>query len=220
MPESGWGEPVLAIRDLAVQLPEGADRRLAVDGASLELHRGETVCVVGESGSGKSVTAAAIMGLLPKGPAHGRARLDPPRGRGPDPGHERPAPRAAWGADGHGLPGADDRAQPDDELRAADRRGPARAHPAGRGGAPAKSAGRHGRSPAARARSTLPRLPAPDLRRPAPAGHDRHGARAGARAADSRRADDRSRRDHAGADPASDPRAAAAARDRGPVHHP
>ena len=67
MPESGWDEPVLAIRDLAVQLPEGADRRLAVDGASLELHRGETVCVVGESGSGKSVTAAAIMGLLPKG---------------------------------------------------------------------------------------------------------------------------------------------------------
>ncbi len=159
-------------------------------------------------------------GAAAQRPAHGRARLDPPRGRGPDPGHERPAPRAAWGADGHGLPGADDRAQPDDELRAADRRGPARAHPAGRGGAPAKSAGRHGRGPAARARSTLPRLPAPDLRRPAPAGHDRHGARAGARAADSRRADDRPRRDHAGADPASDPRAAAAARDRGPVHHP
>jgi peptide/nickel transport system ATP-binding protein len=67
MPEAGQGEPVLAIRDLAVALPEGADRRLAVDGASLELHRGETVCVVGESGSGKSVTAAAIMGLLPKG---------------------------------------------------------------------------------------------------------------------------------------------------------
>jgi peptide/nickel transport system ATP-binding protein len=32
---------------------------------NLELNAGETVCVVGESGSGKSLTARAVMGLLP-----------------------------------------------------------------------------------------------------------------------------------------------------------
>ena len=37
----------------------------AVRGASLEVNRGETHCLVGESGCGKSVTALAMMGLLP-----------------------------------------------------------------------------------------------------------------------------------------------------------
>jgi len=59
--------PVLDIRDLAVALPPGADRALAVDGVSLTVDRGEIVCLVGESGSGKSVIAHAVMGLLPKG---------------------------------------------------------------------------------------------------------------------------------------------------------
>jgi len=58
--------PVLDIRDLAVALPPGADRALAVDGIHLTVDRGEIVCLVGESGSGKSVIAHAIMGLLPK----------------------------------------------------------------------------------------------------------------------------------------------------------
>ena len=38
----------------------------AVRGASIEVRRGETHCLVGESGCGKSVTALAVMGLLPK----------------------------------------------------------------------------------------------------------------------------------------------------------
>jgi len=59
--------PVLDIRDLAVALPPGADRALAVDGVNLTVDRGEIVCLVGESGSGKSVIAHAVMGLLPKG---------------------------------------------------------------------------------------------------------------------------------------------------------
>ena len=42
---------------------EGAVR--AVDGVSFSLKRGETLSVVGESGCGKSVTALAVMGLLP-----------------------------------------------------------------------------------------------------------------------------------------------------------
>ena len=37
----------------------------AVRGASIEVRRGETHCLVGESGCGKSVTALAVMGLLP-----------------------------------------------------------------------------------------------------------------------------------------------------------
>ena len=36
-----------------------------IDGVSLSVKRGEVLCVVGESGCGKSVTAMALMGLLP-----------------------------------------------------------------------------------------------------------------------------------------------------------
>ncbi len=56
---------LLSIDDLSILLPEGSDRDYAVQGASLQLHAGETVCIVGESGSGKSLTARAVMGLLP-----------------------------------------------------------------------------------------------------------------------------------------------------------
>ena len=56
---------LLTINDLSVVLPDGADRSFAIKNISLALRAGETVCVVGESGSGKSLTAKAIMGLLP-----------------------------------------------------------------------------------------------------------------------------------------------------------
>ncbi len=58
--------PTLSIRNLTVRLPKGSDRANAVDDISLDVMPGEIVCVVGESGSGKSVTAQAVMGLLPK----------------------------------------------------------------------------------------------------------------------------------------------------------
>jgi oligopeptide/dipeptide ABC transporter ATP-binding protein len=61
-------EPVLALEDLGVAL-EGGDRRRAVDGLSLELGVGETLCLVGESGCGKSLTGLAALGLLPEGVA-------------------------------------------------------------------------------------------------------------------------------------------------------
>jgi peptide/nickel transport system ATP-binding protein len=54
--------PILTVEGLTVALPKGADRALAVDNASLELRRGEILCVVGESGSGKSALSGAIMG--------------------------------------------------------------------------------------------------------------------------------------------------------------
>ncbi len=65
MAESGM--PILAIKRLTVELPEEADRQYAIEDVSLEVGRGEIVCVVGESGSGKSVTAHTVMGLMPRG---------------------------------------------------------------------------------------------------------------------------------------------------------
>ena len=56
---------LLSIEDLTVALPPGGDRPEAVKGVSLSLSPGEILCVVGESGSGKSISANAVMGLLP-----------------------------------------------------------------------------------------------------------------------------------------------------------
>jgi peptide/nickel transport system ATP-binding protein len=61
--------PLLRIEDLSVIFRTGAGIVRAVDGASFEVGRGETLAVVGESGCGKSVTALAVLGLLPKPPA-------------------------------------------------------------------------------------------------------------------------------------------------------
>ncbi len=62
--------PALKIEDLRIALPKGSDRPYALDGLSLEVKRGEVVCLVGESGSGKSLTAGAIMRLLPEPHVH------------------------------------------------------------------------------------------------------------------------------------------------------
>ncbi|WP_051179253.1 dipeptide ABC transporter ATP-binding protein [Nocardia concava] len=56
-------ETLLDIRDLTVRF--GA--RTVVDGVNVSVARGETVALVGESGSGKSLTARAVLGLLPTG---------------------------------------------------------------------------------------------------------------------------------------------------------
>ncbi len=57
--------PVLSVRDLTVALPGDHDRTHAIRDVSFELMGGEILCIIGESGSGKSVTASAVMGLLP-----------------------------------------------------------------------------------------------------------------------------------------------------------
>jgi peptide/nickel transport system ATP-binding protein len=56
---------ILSVRGLSVALPPDADRPYALRDVSLDLKANEILCVVGESGSGKSMTAGAIMGLLP-----------------------------------------------------------------------------------------------------------------------------------------------------------
>ncbi|HRK18489.1 MAG TPA: ABC transporter ATP-binding protein [Hyphomicrobiaceae bacterium] len=60
-------QPVLSVKNLSVAIPGGGDRTHAIRDISLTVGRKEIVCVVGESGSGKSVTAQAVMALLPKG---------------------------------------------------------------------------------------------------------------------------------------------------------
>jgi peptide/nickel transport system ATP-binding protein len=58
-------DAILALEDLTVRLPAGADRPLALSDVTLSIAANEILCVVGESGSGKSVMANAIMRLLP-----------------------------------------------------------------------------------------------------------------------------------------------------------
>jgi peptide/nickel transport system ATP-binding protein len=59
-------DDLLTIRDLSVEFRTMAGRVQAVNGLSLRVRPGSTVALVGESGSGKSVTAQAIMGILPR----------------------------------------------------------------------------------------------------------------------------------------------------------
>ena len=81
-------ELLLSVRNLSVSFParrgnfdparadtavsekeEGTDggRKKVADGISFDIRQGEIVGIVGESGSGKSMTALALMGLLPAG---------------------------------------------------------------------------------------------------------------------------------------------------------
>ena len=59
-------EPVLQVRDLVVDFPSEAGTVNAVRGVNYEVAPGEVFGIVGESGSGKSVSALAVLGLLPK----------------------------------------------------------------------------------------------------------------------------------------------------------
>ena len=55
---------LLQVADLTVSF--GRRRAVAVDSVSFELGQGQRLGIIGESGSGKTVTALALMGLLPE----------------------------------------------------------------------------------------------------------------------------------------------------------
>jgi hypothetical protein len=145
--------------------------------------------------------------------------------------HPLPRPRPADGGRGRDardsrqrhldhLPGADDLAQSTAHDRGADWRDPASAQRRQRG----RGAGAHARTADA-GRHSRPRNPAEELsastiRRPAPARHDRHGARQRAGSLDRGRADHGARRHRAGSDPGAAGGNSSPARHEHAVHHP
>jgi microcin C transport system ATP-binding protein len=64
------GTPLLSVRNLGVRFRQGGVATVAVEGASFDVDKGETVALVGESGSGKSVTALSVLRLLPLSAEH------------------------------------------------------------------------------------------------------------------------------------------------------
>lgn len=59
-------ELVLDVKNLSVAIDHDEELKFAVQALALSVHRGETFALVGESGSGKSMTALALMRLLPE----------------------------------------------------------------------------------------------------------------------------------------------------------
>ena len=58
--------PLLNVDHLSVNLKVGTGRVTVVDDVGFTVRRRETLAIVGESGSGKSLTARAVVGLLPR----------------------------------------------------------------------------------------------------------------------------------------------------------
>ncbi|MCW0216502.1 MAG: ABC transporter ATP-binding protein [Pseudonocardia sp.] len=58
--------PVLEVRGLFVEIDTGDQRAAVLSDVGFSIAPGETLGLVGESGSGKTMTAKAIMGLLPR----------------------------------------------------------------------------------------------------------------------------------------------------------
>jgi peptide/nickel transport system ATP-binding protein len=61
-------ETLLKVENLQVEFKTGRGQALVLNGVDFELQAGETLCIVGESGCGKSMTALALLGLIPMPP--------------------------------------------------------------------------------------------------------------------------------------------------------
>ena len=210
---------LLEVRDLSVRFHTARGIVDAVRGVGWHLDRGETLAILGESGSGKSVSASAIMNLIDCPPGEivsgeilfdGRDLLkaSPAERRAingrriamifQDPlSHLNPVYSVGWQLEEvmrvHGLTRGEAEERALELMR--------------RVGIP---------EPARRARQ----VPAPVLRRPAPAGDDRHGAGDEARHRHRRRADDRARRHRAGRGAEAARGAAGGDGHRARAHHP
>jgi peptide/nickel transport system ATP-binding protein len=75
---------LLRVRDLRVEFTARAGTVRALDGIDFRIAAGASLALVGESGSGKSVTAQAILGILPRNGriAEGQIVFQPPGGDG------------------------------------------------------------------------------------------------------------------------------------------
>jgi peptide/nickel transport system ATP-binding protein len=59
-------EKLIEVKDLKIEFDVRAGKVKAVDGLNMEIYRGQTLGVIGESGCGKSMTARAILNMIPK----------------------------------------------------------------------------------------------------------------------------------------------------------
>ncbi len=84
-PGKAAAEALIRVEDLSVTFDTRGMKVAALDGVSFSIARGSTLALVGESGSGKSVTAQAIMRILPKTASitSGRILFSPPGGTSP-----------------------------------------------------------------------------------------------------------------------------------------
>ena len=211
-------DPLLDVRELSIAFAQGGERKTVVDRISFRLEKGRALALVGESGSGKTVTAQAIVRLLPQ-------------------------PAASYPTGEILFRGHDVLKMSDDELRAM--RGASVTmvfqepmtslnplHPIerqigeiialhhGRAAATKEKSSSFYRGRHRRPRPEARRLSPSALRRPAPAGDDRDGARQPSRSPDRRRAHDRARRHRAGADPQAAQGPPGQVRHGDAVHHP
>ena len=65
-PVAGAADPVLRVENLTLAFRARGRSADVLNAVSFELRPGETLCLVGESGCGKSMTALAIMRLVPE----------------------------------------------------------------------------------------------------------------------------------------------------------